>query len=359
MASIPEVAETPIWEEPVRGFFIDPARFLKLSGLEVMRDYLEGARRPPPIHYLTGLIPTFVGPGAATFTMPVSDWLLSPQGVVSGATLGLLVDGPLGTTVQTTLPPATPYTTAELSMYYLRTVTRGAGQLTGRGRLLSAGRTVGLSEVEVTDQAGRPVAIATTRCVVLPKIDVEAPAELPALDDEPEWPTPHPYQRPVQGEVLPQEVWDRMSGLEVMRAIIAGELPAPPIHHLCGIAPVSAEEGATTWRLPASEWLCAPIQGRVFGGATTYLAGTAIDGAIQTVVPAGTAFAPVDLKVYFLRPVAPDGRDLIATSRVTQRGRTVVIGTSEVRDADGKLVVMATGSAMLMPGRPATVTSRS
>ena len=39
---------------------------------------------------------------------------------------------------------------------------------------------------------------------------------------------------------------------------------------------------------------------------------TAIDGTVQTTVPASTAFAPVDLKVYFLRPVPPDGRDLVA-----------------------------------------------
>lgn len=345
----------PIWEEPVRGFYMDPARFLKLSGLELMRGLFEGPRRPPPIHYLTGMLPTFAGPGACTFTMPVTDWLLSPQGAVSGATLGLLVDGPLGSTVQTTLPAGTPYTTAELSMYYLRTVLPGEGLLTGRGRLLSAGRTVGLSEVEVTDQTGRPVAIATTRCVILPKIEAPAPDELPELAAEPEWPTPHPFQRAARGEVLAQEVFERLSGLDVMRAIIAGELPAPPIHHLCGITPVTAEEGTTSWRLPATAWLCAPIEGRVFGGATTYLAGTAIDGAVQTTVPAGSAYAPVDLKVYFLRPVVPDGRDLTAVGKVVQRSRSIAIGTSEVRDADGKLVVTAIGSAMILPGRPASV----
>ena len=37
--------------------------------------------------------------------MPVTDRLLFPQGVVSGATLGILVDAPLGCAVQTALPP--------------------------------------------------------------------------------------------------------------------------------------------------------------------------------------------------------------------------------------------------------------
>ena len=109
--------------------------------------------------------------------------------------------------------------------------------------------------------------------------------------------------------------------------------------------------------MPASEWLSTPVQGRLYGGATAFLAGTAIEGAVQTTVPAGTAFASMDLKVYFLRPVSPNGRDLVAEGAVIHRGRTVAIGTSEVFDADGKKVAVASGSALVLPGRPATVTT--
>ena len=87
--------ERPIWEEPVRGFYTDPGQFVTLSGLDLLRSVLEGGLGPP-IRYLFGLVPTSVEPGGVTFTMPVTDWLLFPQGVVSGATLGILVDAPLG-----------------------------------------------------------------------------------------------------------------------------------------------------------------------------------------------------------------------------------------------------------------------
>jgi uncharacterized protein (TIGR00369 family) len=101
---------------------------------------------------------------------------------------------------------------------------------------------------------------------------------------------------------------------------------------------------------------CAPIQGKLYGGAIAMLAGTAIDGAVQTTLPAGTAFGPVDLKVCFLPPVSPDGRDLVARGTVIHRGRSVAIGTSEVFDANGRKVAVATGSSVILPGRPATVT---
>ena len=354
-------AQTPIWEEPVRGFYTDPGQFVALSGLDLLHSVLE-AGLGPPIRYLSGLELTSVEPGGVTFTMPVTDWLLFPQGVVSGATLGILADAPLGCAVQTALPPATPFTTAEISFKFLRTVVPQSGTLTAKGRLIHAGKTTGVSLVEVTDQTGHLVAVTSTRCAILPRIEVpweviEQALKNPPRLREPDWPSPHPYERPVAGQLLSQEIWDGTDGLGVLKSLIAGDLPAPPITRFCGIAPVHADEGTTTWKMPASEWLCAPVQGRLYGGAIAMLAGTAIDGTVQTTMPAGTAFAPVDLKLYFLRPVLPDGRDLVARGTVIHRGRSMVIGTSEVFDAGGKKVAVATGSAVILPGRAATVTT--
>jgi uncharacterized protein (TIGR00369 family) len=351
----------PIWEEPVRGFYTDPGQFVALSGLDLLRSVLDGGLGPP-VRYLFGLGLTAVEPGGVTFTMPVTDWLLFPQGVVSGATLGILVDAPLGCAVQTALPPATPFTTAEISLRFLRTVVPQSGTLTARARLIHAGRTTGVSLVEVTDEAGRLVAVTSTRCAILPRLQVpweviEQALKNPPRLREPDWPSPHPYERPAAGEVLSQQIWDSTDGLGVLQSLIKGDLPAPPIARLCGIAPVEAKAGATTWKMPASEWLCAPIQGRLYGGAIAMLAGTVIDGTVQTTLPAGTALAPVDLKVYFLRPVPPGGRDLVARGAVIHRGRGMAVGTSDVFDADGKKVAVATGSAVILPGRPATVTT--
>ena len=354
-------AQTPIWQEPVRGFYTDPGQFAALSGLDLLRNMLNGGLGPP-IRYLFGLGLTAVEPGGVTFTMPVTDWLLFPQGVVSGATLGILVDAPLGCAVQTALPPATPFTTAEISLRFLRTVVPQSGTLTAKGRLIHAGKTTGVSLVEVTDRAGRLVAVTSTRCAILPRIEVpweviEQALKNPPRLREPDWLSPHPYERPVAGEVLSQEIWDNTDGLGVLQSLITGDLPAPPLAHFCGIAPVDAQAGATTWTMPASPWLCAPVQGRLYGGAIAMLAGTAIDGTVQTTLPAGTAFAPVDLKVYFLRPVPPDGRDLVARGTVIHRGRSMAVGTSDVFGADGKKVAVATGSSVILPGRPATVTT--
>lgn len=341
-----------LWTEPVQGGYPDPRMFLSLSGLEQVRAFIRQQGPAPPMAHLTGMRPTQVGPGAATFSMPVTEWLLSPPGLVQLGTLAILADGSLGCAVQTALPPATPYTTAEMSITGTRPVHRGMQRLVARGSLIHAGRSLALSEVRIEDELGRLVAHGTSRCFIFPPVvsPPPPPIEFPVMA-EPSYPAPPPYLRPVEGEVLGQDVYDRMSGLEILRLQIAGDLPAPPICHLTGLWPTAAEHGEATFVSPASEWLCSPL-GKVEGGAIALIAETPLVCAVQTLLPAAASYAPLDLKVNFLRPVSPDGTDLVATGRVIHRGKTLAIASSEVFDAAGRKVAMATGSSRMLPDTP-------
>lgn len=335
--------------EAVRGGYPDLA-FWAQNGLEQVRAFVNGRGIPPPIRYLTGMRPAGVGPGTSTFTMPASGWLASAAGPILGGVLTTLADGPLGTSIQTDLPPATPYTTAELSMSYLRPAMPDGGLLTAVGTLVHRSRSLALSEARITDETGRLLAHATSRCFVFPSADVPADVPTPAPYVEPAYDTPHPFERDVVGEAVPPEVWASRSGLEILHGWLHGDLPAPPLAHLTGLRPVSAGEGWAEAAMPASGWLSSPA-GTVQGGTLVMLADTAIVFAVQTTVPAGTAFAALDITAKFLRPVPPDGRDLVAKARVVHRGRTIAIGEAEVRNADDKPVLIAIGSAMLLPGR--------
>jgi uncharacterized protein (TIGR00369 family) len=146
-----------------------------------------------------------------------------------------------------------------------------------------------------------------------------------------------------------------MSGLDVLLEQLAGRLPWPPISRLTGLVPSAASSGQVTFTMPATEWLCAPPRGRVQGGAVAMLAETALSAAIQTRMAAGTAIAPVDLKVNYLRPLAADGRPASARGQVVHAGRRVAVAGAEVVDADGRPVAVATGSAMVLPGRVASL----
>jgi acyl-coenzyme A thioesterase PaaI-like protein len=60
------------------------------------------------------------------------------------------------------------------------------------------------------------------------------------------------------------------------------------------------------------------------------------------------------MTVHFLRPVFPDApsSELTARGRVTHRGRTIAVTTCEIMDSTGRLLAQASGSTLILPGRP-------
>jgi uncharacterized protein (TIGR00369 family) len=325
-----------------------------LDGLEQIRAFVGGQMLLPPIGRLTGLQPTAAGSGTAEFTLPASGWLAGPAGPIPGGVLTILADGALGCALQTKLGPATPFTTSELSITQLRPVHPRPGLLSASAQVIHRGDAVGLTEAFVIEEGSdRLIAHLTSRLAIFPQHDPvpEPPAERPLLYPPADLDS-DPWRRPVQGEVLGQEVWAELSGREVLRRQAAGELPPAPLQMLTGLAPRRAEEGSASFELPASEWLNSPGR-RLQGGAIAMIAEAALVGAVQTTAPAGTAIAPLDCKVNFLRPVPGDGRQLTATGRIEHAGRRIAIAGAEVIDEEGNRVALATGSSMYLPGHPA------
>ena len=288
--------------------------------------------------------------GTSTFSMPVTPWLQSTvPGLMSGGILAFLADGPLGTAILTALPPLGYMTTSDLSLSFLRPATLESGTLVGRARVIHSGKSVALSEVMIEDGAGRLLAHGTSRGFLL------SLPEKPEVSNErvatPEHDTPDPYmRRPVAGSPMPQEAWNRMTGLEAMLRCIDDRSAAPPIHHLTGLRPIEALEGRCSFVLPASPWLASP-QPVLYGGAIALLADAALSGAVMTINPAGGSFALLDLKLNFLRPVLPDGGLMTAVATLAHRGRTMAVATAELYNEEGKRIALASASAMLLPNR--------
>jgi uncharacterized protein (TIGR00369 family) len=57
-------------------------------------------------------------------------------------------------------------------------------------------------------------------------------------------------------------------------------------------------------------------------------------------------FWPIELKLNYLRPLTADGRQAYAHARVVNAGRRFVVAGAEVRDADDRLIAVASGSVM-------------
>jgi uncharacterized protein (TIGR00369 family) len=348
-----------IWQEPAKGGYPDRS-FLGLPGIDRMGAGRRGLIPYSPMGYLTELEMTSGSLGHSTFSMPASPWFANSSGLISAGMLAVIGDAALGSVVHSSVEAGQGMTTAELSMSFLRPVVpREGAAVTGSGQLIHRGRTMGISEAFLFDSDDQLISHGTTRCSVFPPVDPipdppdvtgPPPHDLPHPGTSPE----DPLRQEVEGERLPQEVFESRSGLEVLRALIDDELPRPPIYHLTGLRAIEADEGEAVVVLPCSKWLSTSA-GTIQGGFTAMLAESAMTSAAFSTAAPDTAVAPLDFKVNYLRPVFPDGNDLTARARILHRGRTLVITAAEITNAEGKQVALATGSSMYLPGRPANL----
>ncbi len=343
-----------IVEEPVRGSFayLEQPGVFSLPPVEQLRLFIERRLPAPPLTHLSGLVVEEATEGTSTWSIPASPWWQTAAGVFAGGTFAFVADAALAGAVFTVLPPDTMLVSSDLAMNFLEPAWPASERLVAKGAVIDVGRRQGLSEARVEDAAGRLLAHATSRCVLqpLPFDPPDPPSGFPSID-LPSFDMPDPYLRPVDGEVVPQTVWDETAGLDLVLLWLNGELAASPNCALLGLRFVEVGAGNVTLAMPASLWFCTGF-GTFYGGVLTALVDTAINTAVTTTLPPGTSFGTLDLKVNFLRPVKPDGRDLVANATVEQRGRTIAVSTARIDDADGKRVAMATGSAMISEGRP-------
>ncbi|HXV93820.1 MAG TPA: PaaI family thioesterase [Pseudonocardia sp.] len=302
-----------------------------------------------PLWYLTGLEMTEFGVGSAAFRLPCTGWLQGPAGVVPGGVLALAAYGPLAAAIHTALGPGRVPATSDLMLDVVRPPDPGSEGIVVRSRLVHEGGAQGLSEATIEDTDGHLLGRATARCVI---VDVPGPLPDPPHGALawPEYPGPHPFERPAEGEVLPQDLWDRTSGIDILRGWQHGSLPRSPLASLLGAELRDVEDGAVTYAMPASRWFCG-MQGALYGGCLALFADHAVHGAVQSVLPGGHAWATLDLTVRFLRPLVPGTDPLIARARVVHRGRRLAVVAVEIAQSGVRPAMLADASLMLLPHR--------
>ncbi len=139
-----------------------------------------------------------------------------------------------------------------------------------------------------------------------------------------------------------------LTGLEYLRKIASGELPAAPMASHINARIVDVGEGTATFECWPDESHYNPI-GFVHGGLVCTLLDSALGCAAQTLLPAGTGYTSIEIKVNYLRPVHSHSGPLIATGRVTKPGRRVSFTEGEVRDNEGKIVATAQSTLLVFP----------
>ena len=140
-------------------------------------------------------------------------------------------------------------------------------------------------------------------------------------------------------------------GIEVLRALLAGGIPPPPILRLMGIELVAVDPRRVTMRMPADECLYNPI-GTVHGGALATLLDSVMGCAVHSLVEAGRGYTTLEIKVNYLRAVTVGSGLLTATGEVVHAGRQQAVAEGRVHDARGRLCASASTTCLLfdLPG---------
>src|SRR5947209_2300248 len=133
--------------------------------LEHGQKVLRGELTPPPIARLLGFVLMSIEPGHAVFAMEVDERHHNPMGTLHGGVYCDLADAAMGFAYAATLGAGETFTTIELKINFLRAVRTGT--LTAEARVVKAGSTLGYVECDVTDQAGKLVARASSTCIKL------------------------------------------------------------------------------------------------------------------------------------------------------------------------------------------------
>lgn len=141
-----------------------------------------------------------------------------------------------------------------------------------------------------------------------------------------------------------------MTGIEYMQALVAGELPPPPIAVTLRMGPIELDEGRAVFAGDPGEEHYNPI-GFVHGGYAATMLDSALGCAVHTTLPAGVAYTSLGLEAKYVRPITRDTGRVICEANVLYRGRKQATAEANLTAADsGKLLAHGVATCMILGG---------
>jgi uncharacterized protein (TIGR00369 family) len=143
-------------------------------------------------------------------------------------------------------------------------------------------------------------------------------------------------QRQIVYGIATREQVAGKSGLDTFQALIAGELPAPPISQTLDFILVEAEHGRVVFQGRPGFAHYNPM-GMVHGGWFATLLDSALGCAVASILPAGKAYTTAELKVNIVRPLSDKVPFVRAESRIIHGGGRMATSDARLTGPDGRL----------------------
>ncbi|WP_375574907.1 PaaI family thioesterase [Paracidovorax oryzae] len=152
------------------------------------------------------------------------------------------------------------------------------------------------------------------------------------------------------GVVRPEQAAGR-SGLELMQAMLRGEVPYPPIAQTLDFLLVAVGEGSAVFQGRPGTAHLNPMNG-IHGGWFATLLDSALGCAVHTRMPPGRGYTTAELSINLVKGLTPRVPRVRAEGRVLHCGRQLATAEARLVGADGTLYAHATTTCLVfdIPG---------
>jgi uncharacterized protein (TIGR00369 family) len=150
----------------------------------------------------------------------------------------------------------------------------------------------------------------------------------------------------VEYGVTPTEAMASMAGVDFVRAIFDGRLPAPPIMQTIEPFDSTAEPGVVAFHSIPGFRHYNPI-GSVHGGYAATLLDSAMGLAVHTALPPGTGYTTLEFKISFIRGMTEDTGPVRTEGRTMNVGRRAATAEARITDTKGRLLAHATTTCLV------------
>ncbi|MEJ6022388.1 PaaI family thioesterase [Ramlibacter sp. PS4R-6] len=147
------------------------------------------------------------------------------------------------------------------------------------------------------------------------------------------------------GVSRPEQVMGK-SGLELMQAMLRGELPYPPIAKTLDFQLLEVDDGRALFQgTPGSAHL--NPMGTIHGGWYATLLDSALGCAVHTKMPVGRGYTTAELSVNLVRAVSPKVQRVRAEGKVIHCGRQLATAEARLYGPDGTLYAHGTTTCLV------------
>jgi uncharacterized protein (TIGR00369 family) len=138
-----------------------------------------------------------------------------------------------------------------------------------------------------------------------------------------------------------------MAGIDFLRAMRDGHLPAPPIAKLLGFTIATVEPGRVVFEVTPGEQHYNPI-GVVHGGLAMTILDSAMGCCVQSRMPAGGGYTTLEAKTNLVRAITDKTGKLRAIGTLIHLGKRVATAEGRLEDGTGKLYAHATTTCIVL-----------